>query len=235
MKYVSINTLAFRLLKHPMLKDLSFDDIAMYTSDVIRRLGAPLAYKDEQAVIEVDNYKGTLPCDLFYIKQLRTQDTLGNYTAMRYNTTTFSSNCHASDSPDLYTKSQQLYTVTGEYINTSFEKASVEIAYKALAADEDGYPLIPDDTSVMQAIEYYIRWKTLEILSDLNQNLVYARNNAEKQYSWYVGQAETSLRMLTIDEMDVTFDALNRIIPKFNQHSNFFGTNNPEKFNTEGY
>lgn len=45
----------------------------------------------------------------------------------------------------------------------------IEIAYRAIAVDEDGYPLIPDRSPFTRALELYIKKQCFTILFDLGK------------------------------------------------------------------
>jgi hypothetical protein len=49
------------------------------------------------------------------------------------------------------------YKIQGNFIYTSFEEGEIEVSYQAIATDEQGFPLIPDNSSFTRALELYIK------------------------------------------------------------------------------
>lgn len=59
-----------------------------------------------------------------------------------------------------YLDVQDEYTLVGDKIRTSFKEGSIAISYYRQKVDEEtGYPLIPDDYSIITAITMYITMK----------------------------------------------------------------------------
>jgi len=61
------------------------------------------------------------------------------------------------------------YKLQGNCIFTSIKEGTIEIAYRAIAVDEEGYPLIPDNAAFIRALELYIKKQTFTILFDLQK------------------------------------------------------------------
>ena len=49
------------------------------------------------------------------------------------------------------------YKIQGRVIYTSIKEGTIEIAYRAIAVDDEGYPLVPDKSSFSRALELYIK------------------------------------------------------------------------------
>lgn len=92
------------------------------------------------------------------------------------------------------------YTLNKNYMFTNFEKGQVEMFYMRIPVDDEGYPLIPDDESWLQAAKW-------EIISRLASKDWFAGtidkaryDEAQWQRDWYLGQA--AIDDPTIDEME---------------------------------
>jgi hypothetical protein len=63
----------------------------------------------------------------------------------------------------LYTRPRNLeepqYFIKPGWIVTNKRKGYIKLAYKAIATDERGYPLIPDLTSYQEAVYWYVVMK----------------------------------------------------------------------------
>ena len=64
------------------------------------------------------------------------------------------------DNPDL------TYKIQGNCIFTSIEDGNIEISYNSILVDKDGYPMIPDDESFIDAIEKFVKKERYNILFD---------------------------------------------------------------------
>ena len=220
--YISIKTVLDSLLHHPLLQDLTLERAVAYTVDFIRILGMPSIFTEKTQEIEITNYRGQMPCDFHEMIQVRTnREKCGYYSSrtFRYSTDNFHMSNKETDSPD-YT-----YKIQGMVIFTSIKEGTIEISYRALAVDDEGYPLIPDRSSFTRALELYIKKQYFTILFDLgkiNQNVY---QNVQQEYAFAVGQAQSVLVRPTIDEMESITNSLNTLIPRVNEHSKGFMTN----------
>lgn len=72
-QYVSLRIILDKILRHPLLQDISLETAADYTVDFMRIMGVPSIFEDSVTPepIEVSNHKGLLPCDIYDIKQVR--------------------------------------------------------------------------------------------------------------------------------------------------------------------
>lgn len=72
-------------------------------------------------------------------------------------------------------------------IYTSIEKGEIELAYRAIMVDSDGYPLIPDDGTFAIALELYIKKRYFTILFDQGKISHQVLANTQQEYCWAVG------------------------------------------------
>lgn len=116
------------------------------------------------------------------------------------------------------------YKVQGRVIFTSMKEGVIEIAYQAIKVDEDGFPLIPDNSSFIRALELYIKKNHFTVLFDLGKINPAVYSNVQQEYAWAVGQAQSDLIRPSIDEMQSITNALNTLVPRVNEHSKGFVT-----------
>lgn len=85
--------------------------------------------------------------------------------------------------------------VDGRYIRVNFKDGQLAIAYLSQAVDtETGYPLIPDDISVISAITNYVLFmycRKMHIAGRPGMKEKY--KEAEADYQWYLSQAKNKL------------------------------------------
>lgn len=219
-KYISIKEILDNLLDHPMLKDVSFERAVNYTQSFMRIVGCPKMFEEKTAIIEIEDYRGVLPCDFNEIIQVRTHNTCNNnYKVFRYSTDNFHMSENKQDSFDL------TYKIQGNVIFTSMKEGTIEIAYNAFAIDSEGYPLIPDNSAFIRALELYIKKQCFTVLFDLGQINQAVYHNVCQEYAWAVGQAQSDLIRPTIDQMQAITNSLNTLIWRTTEHNNGFVNN----------
>ena len=220
-RYISIKEILDNILDHPMLKDVSFERAVNYTVHFMRIVGCPRMFEEKTALVEIKNYRGQLPCDFNDIIQVRTHSSCDrkNYGVFRHTTDSFHMSDNKQDSFDL------TYKIQGNVIFTSMKEGTIEIAYNAFAIDSDGYPLIPDNSSFISALEFYIKKKHFLILFDQGKISQSVYNNVCQDYAWAVGQAQSDLIRPTIDQMQSITNSLNTLIWRVTEHKSGFVNN----------
>ena len=217
-KFISIKEVMDDLLDHPLLQDLTFERVINYTIHFIRIVGMPKLFTEKTATLEIQDYRASLPCDYVNIIQVRTREP-GAWRYFRSSTDTFHMSNDKSNSSDL------TYKIQGSVIFTSIKEGTIEISYRALPIDCEGYPMIPDDSSFIRALEAFITTKKFKILFDLGEMSQVAYDNNRREYAFAVGQAQSRLVMPSIDEMESITNMWNTLIPRVTQHSTGFVNN----------
>lgn len=219
-RYISLKQVLDDVLDHPLLKDVSFERAVNHTVHFIRKVGMPRAFNEKTELVIIENYRGMLPCDLDSIIQVRTFNECGNsYRVFRYSTDSFHMSDNKQDSYDL------TYKVQGDIIFTSMKNGTIEIAYRALAVDSEGYPMVPDNSSYIDALELYIKKKCFNVLFDTGKISPQVYNQVCQDYAWAVGQAQSDLVRLSIDEMQSLTNSFNTLVARVNEHSRGFVNN----------
>ena len=78
-----------------------------------------------------------------------------------------------------------------------------------------GYPMLPDNSSFIKALELYIKKQYFTVLFDMGKITGQVLNNTQQEYAWYVGQCQSDLVRPTWDEMkSITNTWTNIIINK---------------------
>ena len=220
-KYISLKVVMDNIMDHPMLKDISFERVINYTQSFMRIVGCPRMFEEKTALVEIKNYRGQLPCNFNDIIQVRTHSSCDrkNYGVFRHTTDSFHMSDNKQDSFDL------TYKIQGNIIFTSIKEGVIEIAYNAFAVDSDGYPLIPDNSSFINALELYIKKKQFNVLFDTGKISQAVYNQVCQDYAWAVGQAQSDLIRPTIDQMQSITNSLNTLIWRVTEHKSGFVNN----------
>jgi hypothetical protein len=209
-----------RIKRNPLLEDIPLETIIDHAIEFIKIMGVPATFIEKTAQIEIEDYRGTLPCDFYSPIQVRTDK--GDY--FRYSTDTFHmSNIHKSNSGITY-------KIQGNCIFTSMPKATIEIAYKALPMNQEGLPLIPDNGTYPRALQEYIVVECYTTLCDQGKIDPRMLANREARYTRFAGQARVDLIRPTIDQMESITNMWTRLLPSRKDHQNGYTTLGAKEF-----
>jgi len=184
-QYTSIQRVLDGLLDHPLLKDVTLEQAIRYATRFMSLFGFPALYQDKVEKVQISKFRGLLPCDLISVVQVRDGR---SKVALRAMTDNFNpallpqeeEECkrmdlprgHAPEGMDRHPchrhpcMGEGSFKTQGRYIYTSFPEGDVEIAYKSVKTDEDGYPMIIDNEVYIAALEAYIKKQVFTIKFD---------------------------------------------------------------------
>jgi hypothetical protein len=213
--YINIREILSRVLRHPLLQDFTFEQAVQYVIDFIGIFGFPELYKDKQAEVDICDYRGQLPCDLISIdmvKECKTNAPLRSMTAAfnpggkYYN--------HLRQEPQFKTQNRTIIT--------SFPEGKVIIAYKAIPVDDEGLPLLVNNTKYLKALELYVKCQLFTMLFDEGKITQQVLNHTEQEYGWAAGQLEEEFKTPSVSEMQSITNMLHQIIPRHDEFYNRF-------------
>lgn len=126
-------------------------------------------------------------------------------------------------------KDRLTYFIKPGWIVTNVPKGYIKIAYKTIAVDDHGYPLIPDLQSYQEAIYWYVTMK-LSFPKFLNGKLggrgVNTAQNAyfyiQQQWNFYRNQAYAEAMMPTAGDMEAIKNDWTKLIPDWDSSDTFF-------------
>ena len=221
----SIKVIFDKIMRHPLLQDLSIETIVDYSIDFMRIVGVPSMFEEKVEKAEVINYRASLPCDYYQMIQIRALDPNYNILgAFRYSSDSF----HMSNTKPEY--ADYSYKVQGNIIYLSVPNGLIEIAYQAIPIDSDGYPLIPDNSSFTRALEAYIKKQHFTILFDLGKIGNGPLAQVQQDYAWAVGDCQSEFNRLTIDKAESFYNSWRTLIIRSSEHrTGFLHTGTQEK------
>lgn len=121
------------------------------------------------------------------------------------------------------------YFIKPGWIVTNQKHGFIKLAYKAIATDERGYPLIPDLTSYQEAIYWYVvmklsfpKWLQGKLGGrgvNQGQNIY---TYTQQQWNFYRNQAYAEAMMPTADDMQSIKNDWNKLIPDMDGDDTFF-------------
>lgn len=216
---VSMKLIADRLMQNPVLKDLNWEFIVDHGVEVMRILETPSLFVNRSETLEVKDLRAMKPVDMMKITGI-SRVLEGEFIPLWTN-----DDILADDYPlfqDLPNNDEKTYSVNSKYIIVNFEEGKIHVSYKAIATDEDCYPLILNNAVLLRCIESYIKWKWFDILNDMDMISDRKLNKAETDYCFNAAQADANLKLPTQDEMESLVNQITQILPNRSQHSQRF-------------
>jgi len=213
-KTISVGEILWNVLRQPVATELSLEQASEFALEVLRLIGAPLSFLDKTEELQINNYKVALPDNLIDIRGIRCDG-----RPMRYATDLY----HMSLDESTHNYQQEYtYVVQNCVLTTSIKKGCVEISYRAINTDENGYPLIPDNQSYKMAIEYHILWRYLEPLWTMGKIQDKVFSYYSQQRDWYIGQASTSMMIANGDHLQSIMNGINKLIIDTQAYDRFY-------------
>lgn len=194
--YISIKEVLSRVLRHPLLQEVTLEEVIQYVVDFLYIFGMPNLYKDKQDIIQIVDYRGILPCDYIAINQVKD---CKSGICLRNMTDTFtpdSINNRNEDNRELTFKTQ------GNIIYVSFKTGEIYLSYKAIPVDKDGYPLLIDNAVFLKTLEAYIKKEVFTVLFDMGKIAQNVLQNTQQQYAWLAGQLQSEFTIPSISELE---------------------------------
>jgi hypothetical protein len=191
-KYISIDHIIARLMRHPMLKDVNYDDMIAHAVDVLRLLKVPGQHEEKSCFKDIVEYKVRIPEESLNVKAV---DLIKNKNHIPMVMATDTAHNHLNNlNKNRNNTTENTYSINGGMINTNQREGEVFIIYDAFKTDELGLPMIPDSIAVIKAIENYIKVQVFGVLVDLQKVSPNTLSRAEQEYGWYMGKAQSEFQ-----------------------------------------
>ena len=233
----NIRRILDRVMRHPMLRDIPFETAVEYAVDFISLMGTPALYDEKTAIIAINDWRGPLPCDFEHMIQVRVapKQTCGRWQGLKFPVAPpvyreSGHSFHMSDTkPNEFLTGEFTYKIQGMVIFTSTKDIDVEIAYRAFAADDEGFPLLPDNTSFLRGLENYIKLQWFTVLFDMGKISQQVFQNAQQEYCWAAGDAQSEFSRLNLDKAETLFNSFKTLLPRNNEHWRAYFANGAEE------
>lgn len=221
METIGVNRVMDRLLDNPNMRDLKKSSVAAYVKDLISIVNLPtmlvpmviyLKPIDGIAILP-DNcgdksVEGVFYCDSIMLPEYFNKSRLASMPN--------------DEIPDVKVSPIGVYRVEYGSITVSTD-IPIKVLYKALPVDENGFPVLPYDGSLMQAVENYVKYRYYTILSEIDKISVQKVQAAHKEYTWYIGQYISKANMLSYDEAVAWANSWQRLVDTRNLDSSTDG------------
>lgn len=208
-------------MEHPLLRDVTLEQAVRYTLRFIRLHGYPKMYKDKIEDVEIHEFRGLLPCDLISIIQVKDRKT---GICLRSMTDNFTKGLepkpqmppkpkdllnnikkpidHEYIPPQHKYREEPSFKTQGRVIFTSFPEGCVEIAYKSIPVDDDGFPLLIDNENYLAALEAFIKLQVFTIKFDTGKIAANVLQNAQTDYAWRAAELGQEFNTPSVSEME---------------------------------
>lgn len=196
LKFTNIRVVADRLMQHPLLRSLQFETIIQYTLDFLNLTNFNELYLDQVTTVHVEDYRVLLPINVIRIDQVKSVDGV-YFKAM---SGTFSGSLE-----------NPAYKIQGNILYTNIKECDLEIAYKGLPIDEDGYPLVLDNVYFLMALEAFIKKQMFTIYFDEGKIHLNVLQQAQQDYAFRVAQLHSKMALPSVSEMQAISNMWNKM------------------------
>lgn len=231
-RYTTVKRVLDNLLEHPMLQNVTLEQVVRYTLRFLCMYGLPKMFCDKIENVEIHDFRGMLPCDLISIIQVKD---LQSGLCMRSMTDTFTPGLTPSPTlplpphkdllnnvkdiskeyipPHKPWEGEPTFKTQGRIIFTSFPEGLIQIAYRAIPVDDDGYPSIIDNENYLAALEAYVKLKVFTIKFDMGKITAGVLQNAQQEYAWAAGCLDAEFTIPSPSEAQALMNMYNTLIP----------------------
>lgn len=216
-QYTNIRRVLDNLLEHPLLRDVTVEQAVRYVIRFICLHGYTKMFQDKAAQVEIHDFRGMLPCDLISIIQVRDQR---SGICLKTMTDNFPSAAFSPPHPhekvldkpkplhELYIPEERRhfeepsFKTQGRVIFTSFPEGCLDLAYKSIPVDEDGFPLLIDNENYLAALEAFIKLQVFTIKFDIGKINANVLQNAQQDYAWRAAELGSEFMTPSVSEAE---------------------------------
>ena len=232
-QYTSIRRVLDNLKDGVLMDDLTLEQVVRHTVRFIALNGMPKLYQDKIEDVEIHDFRGALPCDLISIVQAKDLQT---GICLRSMTNNFPEGMMPhkgqkcvdpmNNMRDVYIppmppfRGEASFKTQGRVIYTSFPEGMVQIAYKAIPVDEDGFPMLIDNEVFLSALEAYIEVQVLRNKFRVGKTSSQVYQDAKQEYAWRAAKLNSEFVIPSQSEMESIARMWNTMIPNVRQFDN---------------
>jgi hypothetical protein len=216
---VSIKLIADRLMRNPLCKDIGYEFIVDNTIQLLRILDAPSIYVTRREALDVVNYRALKPIDMIRVESIVRTD---NGSPVPLQATEYIAQEFMNEGINTPARPEETYSFNSKHINVNFESGKINIIYKSIATDEECYPLVLDNETLLRCIESYIKYRWYDIMNDMDMLSDRKLSKAESDYMFNVAQADINMKMPSTDEMEMITNQIVQLLPSNTEFSRRF-------------
>lgn len=209
-QYTNIRRVLDDIHDHPMLNNVTLEQVVRYTIKFISKHGYSKLYQDKQEEVEIHDFRGLLPCDLISIIQVK-DDKSG--ICLRSMTDSFI----PKEEAFRHSHEELAFKTQGRVIFTSFPEGKVTVAYKAIPVDDEGFPLLIDNETYLDALEAYIKKQVFTVKFDQQKIAAGVLQNAQQEYAVAARLLLSEFTVPSVSEMESISRMWESLIPRVRQ------------------
>ncbi len=226
-QYTNIRRILDELHRHPLLSDLTLEQVVSYIVSFIGIFGMPKLYQDKEEVIHIENFRAILPCDLISINQIKECKT---GVCLRSMTDNFMPREHYDKNVGYKVHQELTFKTQGQVLYVSFKTGDISISYKSIPVDKDGFPLLIDNPVFLKALEAYIKREAFTILFDMGKISSAVLQNTQQQYAFLAGQLQSEFTIPSISEMESIKNSWCTLIQRTSSFNDGFRNNGNQEY-----
>ena len=211
-RYTSIRRILDDLHDNEMLADVSLERAVRYTVRFIEKFGFPNLFLDKTDIVDIHQYRGALPCDPISITQVKD---CHSGICMRAMTDTFYPDLEHRQDTKFH--GELSFKTQGRVLYTSFPEGQVEVAYRAMPLDDDGFPMLVENEAYLAALEEYIKKEVYQIKYEQGKLPSGILEKVEQRYAWLAGQLNSEMLIPSISEMQSLTNMITSLIPRMSE------------------
>lgn len=216
MEFVSLDRIMDRLLVSPAMQSLGYATAAAYVKDFSSINDIQPIMDLQYAYVQVSNYKAEIPANCMRMENI--------YSCQNLPAQFFEDNKLGASLTDsiMRDKDKSFYGAYRVKDNILFTDDSedgnvYELQYVGLRVDENGFPMLPYDGSLMMAVTNFVKWQYFSMLGESNGAPKGIAQEAKQNYFAYIGQYASKSNIPTYDEAVSWANSWQRLLDTRNQ------------------
>lgn len=236
-KLVNIKQVIAKILRDLGLnksnQEFSDQDFIEWIAEGLSYIDSYNQLEQKSASIDVEDFKGKLPCDFYRLIRINNGYSFGDYSG-----NLIAEDCDPTQLQNKISKvnySNAGYNINFDTLTTAYRTGKVSIQYLAIPVDEEGYPKIPDDVSVFNCLFWRVVYHlSIQGFTFKNPQLNDI-NFCSRKKDFYTMQARGTLNMPDGDMLERMKNRWLSLIPNTNAYSSGFSDyHGPQNINLMG-
>lgn len=157
--------------------------------EAIQGIGTPYSLESKKELVQIENFRGRLPCNLEYVEHV--VDANGGRV---YHNNDIGIRTPYGDSETMHG-----YKIEPGYIKAPFAKGCLGVAYKAIPRDKDGLPLLINEFDFIEACTWY---SVSHMILAGHKHPEVRWEEADRRWEMYRARASNNLMLRSPDEME---------------------------------
>lgn len=224
-KYVSLNSILEEVYKEEdYAHQLDWQDAVDWAGKALEKINAPGLYIEKVTGsslltphITITDHRGELPIDFVSIMPAGIRDS-SSKEIYYHSSDSFRSLPGIQDTDPYHLTGKKTYILKDNYIETSEDSATLEMAYRAFKVDDNGFPMIPDVERVREAVRTFITYKIDHRLWRKGKIPDKVYSKSEQEWLWYIGSAKNALRIMSPERREIWTRHWTRLLPVLTSH-----------------